>query len=83
MPAAIRRWSLRAFSWVRIMPNLGSVTCRRSGSTRIVPVVNRHDSLARRLDLRRGIPTGLPLRMPCLDLVQLSNAAAALASPVQ
>jgi hypothetical protein len=49
---------------------------------RIVPVVNRQARRAFRFDFRRGEPTCLPLRLPFFGLVQLSNAAAALARPV-
>ncbi|MDX6330345.1 MAG: hypothetical protein QOI83_2728 [Streptomycetaceae bacterium] len=67
VPLLTRRSSLRVDSWVRILPSRGNVTCLRSASTRMVPVVNRHARRARCLDLRRGIPIRLPLRLPCLD----------------
>lgn len=51
VPAAIRRCSFRVDSCALIVPRTGSVTCLRSSSKRIVPVVNRTDGVVFRFDL--------------------------------
>lgn len=55
--SARRLSSFRVDSCVLSVPSRGSVTCFRSGSTRMVPVVNRTDGMDFRLDLKRGKPT--------------------------
>src|SRR5260370_23346097 len=81
-PSAIRRWSLRVDSWVLIVPSTGRVTCLRSGSTRMAPVVNRIAGVALRLDLNRGKAALGPLRVPARDACQFDNAALRFARPV-
>jgi hypothetical protein len=61
-PSAIRRASFRVDSCVLIEPNRGNLTCRRSSSRRIVPVVNRVDGVCLRRDLNPWKPTRRPLR---------------------
>ena len=63
-PARMRRSMRRVFSWVRTVPITGSVRWRRSGSTRIAPVVKHTRSASRPLRLNRGNPTRLPARLP-------------------
>src|SRR6266508_5814914 len=53
-------------SWVLTRPSLGRVTWWRSGSTRMVPVVNRQASRARPFLLNLGNPARPPWRRPAL-----------------
>ena len=50
--------------------------CRRSGSTRTAPVVNRHDGAHRCRDLNLGKPIRRPLRLPFRLSSQLPSARA-------
>jgi hypothetical protein len=73
-PPRINRSIRRMFSWVRTVPITGSVRCRRSGSTRIAPVVKHtrgarstpndlgHNLLDR--DLLGSGPRGYPRHLP-------------------
>ncbi len=81
-PSAILRCSLRVDSWVLIVPSTGRVTCLRSGSTRMTPVVNRTAGVVFRLALNRGKATLGPLRVPARDACQFDNAAFRFARPV-
>lgn len=80
-PVSIRQASLRVDSCVLIRPSRGRVTWRRSGSTRIVPVVNRTVTRDRRV-LNLGKPTAAPARSPERDLPHASSALARASSPV-
>jgi hypothetical protein len=82
VPPARRRWSLRVFSWVRIVPSRGRVTWRRPGSIRITPVVNRTVGVLLRRDLNRGNPIFGPVRLPVRDSFQLPSARARASRPV-
>ena len=63
VPVSRRRASLRVDSCVLIVPTLGKVTCLRSVSTRITPVVNRTLGVVRRRAVKRGNPTVRPARL--------------------
>ena len=64
--------------WIR--PIRGKTTCVAS-STRIAPVVNRHDSRAWRRDLNRGNPTLAPRRFPDLLSDHCFSPRASASSP--
>jgi len=68
-PRLISRSSRRVFSQVLTVPTLGNVTERRSGLTRIAPVVivNRSGSRPLRLNLGKParLPPASPLRLFC------------------
>src|SRR3982075_1756526 len=70
VPVSRRRAGLRVDSCVLIVPTLGKVTCLRSVSTRITPVVNRTLGVVRRRPLKRGNPTVRPARLPDLESAQ-------------
>ncbi len=59
-PARMRRSILRVFSCVRTVPITGSVRWRRSGSTRIAPVVKHTRSASRPLRLEARKPDPFP-----------------------
>lgn len=82
VPVSSRRASLRVDSCVLIMPTLGKVTCLRSVSTRITPVVNRTLGAVRRRTLKRGNPTLRPARLPHLESAQFLNERATPSRPV-
>ncbi len=63
VPALILPDSAAAGSCVFTRPMRGSITWDPS-STRIAPVVNRHDTRARRRDLKQGKPVFGPRRFP-------------------
>jgi hypothetical protein len=54
----------------------------RSGSTRIVPVVNRTLGVVRRRDLNRGNPTARPARLPVRESAQFFSPRARASRPV-
>ena len=66
-PLPISRCSRRVFSCTRTVPTLGRVTCRRSGSTRIAPVVKVTRSRSRPFFANLGNPTRLPWRVPARE----------------
>ncbi len=80
-PAATWRCTRRVFSLDRSAPITGSTIVRRSGSSRIAPVVNRTRPRSRRADLNLGKPTARPPRVLDLLAFQLSNACAISAKP--
>lgn len=82
VPASRRRASLRVDSCVLIMPTLGKVTCLRSVSTRITPVVNRTLGMVPRRVLKRGNPTLRLARLPAWEFAQFFNERATPARPV-
>ena len=82
VPASKRRASLRADSCSFNRPSRGSTTCLRSGSTRIVPVVNRTLGVVRCLALKRGNPTFRPARLPVRESDQFFNPRARPSRPV-
>jgi len=82
VPVSRRRASLRVDSCVLIVPTLGKVTCLRSVSTRITPVVNRTLGVVRRRALKRGNPTVRPARLPDLESAQFFNERATPSRPV-
>ena len=45
-------------------------------------MVNRHDTRARRRDLNRGNPAGLPFRLPLREPAQFFSARASWSRPV-
>ena len=55
-PEPTWRCTRRVFSFDRSPPMTGMVMVRRSGSSRMAPVVNRTRSWSRRADLKRGKP---------------------------
>ena len=77
LPARRSRSTRRVFSYVRTVPITGKVRWRRSGSTRIAPVVKHTRSGSRPLRLKRGNPTRLPTRVPARALCQFQYASTA------
>ena len=69
-PLANSRSSLRVFSCTRTVPTRGRVTCRRSGSTRMAPVVKVTRSRSRPFFANRGNPALFPARFPARDCCQ-------------
>jgi hypothetical protein len=59
----------------------GRTTCVRSDSTRIAPVVNRHDGRVRCLGLNLGNPIGRPARRPARLALKLASARARASNP--
>ncbi|COX08299.1 Uncharacterised protein [Mycobacterium tuberculosis] len=80
-PLAMSRSTRRVFSYVRMVPITGKVRWRRSGSTRIAPVVKHTRSASRPFFLNRGTPTVLPARFPARQLCQFQYASTAPAMP--
>jgi hypothetical protein len=81
VPACRRRASLPADSCSLIVPSRGSVTCLRSASTRITPVVNRNAARAARPDLNLGNPTRRPARRPARESEKPRSARANASKP--
>jgi hypothetical protein len=79
-PAPIRLSSAVVGSCVLTRPMRGSTTCMRS-STRIAPVVNRHDTRPRCRDLNRGKPVFGPRRFPDLPCDHCFRPRASASSP--
>lgn len=78
---AARRCSRRVFSLDRRRPITGKTRWRRSGSSRIAPVVNRTRPWSRWRALNRGNPTRPPARRPALESHQLCKATTRSAIP--
>lgn len=80
-PTRSSRSIRRVFSCVRTMPMTGSARCRRSGSTRIAPVVNDTRSWSQPWRLKRGNPTRFPARLPAREVCKFQYASTAPSMP--
>lgn len=82
LPAASFRSSLRVDSCVLITPRRGRATCPRSGSRRMVPVVNLTEAPALCFVSNLGKPMLRPARLPRREASQFFKARASWSSPV-
>src|ERR1035437_7301554 len=83
LPVRTSRSRRRVFSFDRRVPTTGKVMVRRSGSTRMTPVVKRTLAWSFLLDRNLGNPTFLPLRFPALESDQFLRATHRSAIPVE
>jgi hypothetical protein len=82
VPASALRESLRVDSWVPIVPSLGKVIRRRSGSTRIAPVLKENFFTAPVFVLNGGNPSFGPLRDPFQAAAQFDKASDSWHTPL-
>ncbi len=83
LPARTRRSRRRVLSNERSVPTTGRVMVRRSGSTRMTPVVERTLAWSFLLDRHLGKPTFRPFLVPDFESFQFLRAVHRSAMPVE